>query len=284
MRFPATTIDLSTLPQPQIIQNFLHDDIVAALKVDAIARAAMAGITLDTLDLETETISIIFESCAYREMLMRAQVNDDALALLLAFATGADLEQIGVRFGVTRMVTYATDGVTIIATETDTRLRKRIQLAPDAYSNAGTLRGYQYHALSATLEIVDCNAFSPTPGRVDVVVMSATGAPTDNALNAVYKRLTSTEVKPLTDDVRVYKVKVIPYVLGGILRIPRGPDPAIIRAQAEASARSYAASVFKVGSKVYATGCIGSMQVPMSSKSHQARRSKISTPATMRSE
>jgi phage-related baseplate assembly protein len=260
-RFPATAIDLSLLPPPQAIDALDYETILAVMKTDALARLAAVGIVLDTLVLESEPITVILETCAYRELQLRALVNNKAQALLLAFATGADLDHIGALFGVLRMSVLDANGNEV--DETDDRFRARIQLAPDAFSNAGTLRGYIFHALSASLEVKDVHAFTPAAGRVDVVVLGyGDGTISANGMQAIYQRLTGDDVKPLTDDVRLSLATVAPYTITATLRVRRGPDPSVIQAIATAAVQNYADAVFLVDEEAYLSGIIAALQVP----------------------
>lgn len=269
-RFAATAIDLSTLPKPQLVDTIDYETILAAQKADVIARFAAAGITFDTTVLESETISIVLEATAYRETILRSLVNAKALETLLAYADGLDLDHIGVRFGCLRnpgvgvtsprgnVLTYPQDW------ENDTLYRKRIQLAPDAYSNAGTPRAYEYHVLTAggPYGIVDVNVISPEPGRVDCVCLSVDGVPSDTAIGVVYQRLMQRDVKPLTDDVRVVKTTIVPYVVQALLRVPSGPDPALLRNTAITSGKAYAATRYQVGAIHYWSAINASLQIP----------------------
>lgn len=59
-------------------------------------------------------------------MLLRQRVNEAARAVMVAYAVGGDLEQIGANYGVGRL-----------PGETDTRLRHRVQRAFNRLAAAG---------------------------------------------------------------------------------------------------------------------------------------------------
>ena len=98
-------IDLSLLPAPQIVQQIDYEQILAERKAYAVSlwppeeQAEIAA----RLNLESEPLTKLLEENAYRETLWRQRVNESALAVLLPYAKGADLEQIGARFGVERL-------------------------------------------------------------------------------------------------------------------------------------------------------------------------------------
>ena len=99
-----TTIDLSTLPPPSVVETLDFEAILAAMLADLQARDPAF-----TALVESDPAYKILEVCAYRELLIRQRVNDAARATMLAYATGADLEQIGALFGVTRLTITEAD-------------------------------------------------------------------------------------------------------------------------------------------------------------------------------
>lgn len=88
--------------------------------------------------------------------------------------------------------------------ESDARYRERIQLAPEAYSNAGSTGAYRYHALTAHQSIAEVSISCPVPGTVDVRPVCAGGElPSAEVLAAVRAALCADTVRPLTDTVIV---------------------------------------------------------------------------------
>jgi phage-related baseplate assembly protein len=110
--------DLTQLSPAALIEEIDAEVILAAQKAFVLARWEEVRQTrpdlpaLDTLGLETEPMTILLEAFAYRETLLRALVNDKARAVLLAYATGSDLDHLGALFATYRMVVVpASDGV-----------------------------------------------------------------------------------------------------------------------------------------------------------------------------
>jgi len=96
--------------------------------------------------------------------------------------------------------------------EDDERLRERIRVAPEKFSNAGSKGAYIYFAKSAHQEIADVSVFSSEPGKVTVVVLMKDGKfPTEEILNLVKRTLNDDKVRPLTDLVEVKVPQVINY-------------------------------------------------------------------------
>lgn len=87
--------------------------------------------------------------------------------------------------------------------EDDDHLRERIMLAPEAFSVAGSRLAYRYHALSASPSIVDVYVWTPEPGVVSLVVLTADGVPGAALLAVVQAYLSGEKIRPLTDTVQV---------------------------------------------------------------------------------
>jgi hypothetical protein len=117
-----STINLSALTPPDIIETLDCEAIVREMRDDLVARFPfIAGV----IDLESEPARKLIVAFAYRELRLRARINDGARAVVLASSYGTHLDHLGALFGTSRQ-----DG------ETDDRHRRRIQLAPEAFSVA----------------------------------------------------------------------------------------------------------------------------------------------------
>lgn len=256
--------DLTQLLPAKLLEEVEFEVILAAQKQYVLDRWDDVRTTrpdlppLTTLGLETEPMTIVLETYAYREMLLRALVNDKARAVMLAYSTGTDLDHLGVRFGVERMPlvaeprSYSTNPEDW---ESDDRLRRRIQLAPEAFSTAGARGAYIFHALTFDVSIADAWAFSPKEGRVHVAVAGADGADvSDDILAGLIDRFARDEIVPLTDAVTVRRAVRRAYAIVGTLLMEPGPDPAAVRAEAEAALQAYAALRATIHSTVYLSG------------------------------
>jgi phage-related baseplate assembly protein len=219
--------------------------------------------------LESDPAYKILEVAAFREMLIRQRVNDGARAVMLAYATGGDLEQLASLFGVTRKTLDIgnPDALPpILPTyENDAALRYRTQLALDGLSTAGPIGAYKFHALSVT-GVKDVGVQGPpdtSPGVVLVTVMAGagTGAADSNLLAAVSAALNNEDVRPLTDQVTVQTVTVLTFQIVATLYIPNGPDPDIVLQNALASVNAYVASQQKVGADIRISALYASLNV-----------------------
>ena len=85
-----TVVNLSQLPAPNVVESLDFETILAEMIADLQGRDP----TFTAL-VESDPAYKILEVCAYRELLMRQRVNESAKAIMLAYATGADLDQLG---------------------------------------------------------------------------------------------------------------------------------------------------------------------------------------------
>lgn len=180
-------IDLTTLPAPRVVEALSYEAILAAAKADFAERlrAHLPNID-DILQLESEPVVKLLQSHAYRELLYRARVNDAALAHLLAFATGADLDHKGAFYGVARL-----------GEESDERYRRRIQLRVRALSGNGTREHYELAALTASQLVRDAIATQPQAGRVSVLLWLVDGADPEATAATVLAALNAEDARPL---------------------------------------------------------------------------------------
>lgn len=271
-------IDMSTLPAPAVVEPLSFESIYAAMLADLQLRLPEW-----TANLESDPIVKLLQTCAYRELVIRQRVNEAAKAVMLAYATGADLDHLGVLFNVIRL-----------EDEDDTRLRSRIQQGLAAVGAAGPAAAYRAHAMAVSANIVDVAVHSEFPGRVDVTVLahqasdtattdpqaiaigaalfpgvaldagqSPTVAP-HNAplLQSVITALSDEDVRPLTDQVVVASPTVQATAIVARLHLYRGPDPSTIVAQARASLSVKLGSLRRIGHDMTRASLIAALAVP----------------------
>lgn len=242
----STAVDLSRLPPPDVVEAFDYETILAAKL--ARLQAALPG--FDAL-VESDPAIKIIEICAYDELVIRQRVNDAARACMIAYAGGADLENLAALFGVARLEITPANAQTGAAAvmESDEDLRRRVLLAPDSYSVAGPASAYVYHALSSSADVLDASATSPAPGEVVVSVLARTGTGAADAalLAAVEAVVGSDEVRPLTDEVTVQSAEIVEFDISAELTLYAGPDADIILAAANEALDSLLARQRRIG-------------------------------------
>ncbi len=264
------TIELSSLAPPDVVETIDFEAILASRKAALLAlipddqRAAVEA----ALALESDPLTKLLEENAYREITLRQRVNDAARSVMLAYASDADLDQIGGNFGVARLVIDAGDPTAIppvaATLESDDDYRRRILLSLESYTTAGSEASYRYHALSASGLVADAKAVSPAPGQVTVYVLSRTGngAADDQLLQAVAAALNVAEVRPMTDQVTVLSAGIVEYTIEAALIISSGPDSDVVRASALAAAAAYAAEQHRLDADISLSGIYRALHQP----------------------
>jgi phage-related baseplate assembly protein len=220
-RFSA--IDLSALTPPDIIETLDYEAIVKEMRDDLVARFPLiAGV----IDLEGEPARKLIEAFAYRELRLRARINDGARAVLLASSYGTNLDHLAALFGTARQ-----DG------EDDERLRRRVQLAPEAFSVAGPEGAYQYHVLTVAPWARDVTAIMSQPGVVRVTVLRSgpDPIPTEAERETIRLHLRDESIRPLTDIVQVLPPTVRDVNIEARLTLYPGPDAGVVQSRATAA-------------------------------------------------
>lgn len=262
-----TAVNLSQLPPPKVVETLDFEAILQAIIADFKARQIAANQPY-TAVVEGDPAYKMAEAAAYRELLVRARINESARAVMLAYATDGDLDNLGANVGLVRLVVQEADNTTIPPTprimESDDDFRARIQLAPEGYTTAGSEGSYQYHTRNADGKIRDVQVLSPTPGAVLVYISSkeGNGQASLDMLDNVRAALSSLTVRPLTDQVTVQSAAAVNYAVNANLQIYQGPDPAVVLAAAKAAVQTYTENQKKIGYDVTTSGLIGALQQP----------------------
>jgi len=240
-------VNLAKLDPPTVLRALGFEDELAALLADVTARWPEF-----TAALESEPVMKLLEAVAYRLLTKVAEFNDAARGLLLATATGSDLDHIAAAMGTARQ-----DG------EDDDVLRIRAQLAWEALSTAGPVGAYVYHARSADPRVRDVSVASPVPGTVFVSVLATEGDGTapDDLIAAVEAAVTAEAVRPLTDTVVVQSADVVPYGIDATLVIAAGPDPDVVVLEASARLQETVAAAHALGGTVSLSALYAALHV-----------------------
>ena len=258
-----TAIDLSQVAAPLVVETIDFEVILAEMLADLQAR-----LPAFTALVESDPAYKILEVAAYREVILRQRVNEAARAVMLAYATGTDLDNLASLLGVVRLVVAPGDPEALppvaAVMESDTDLRRRVQLSLEGFSTAGPSGAYIFHALSADGDVLDASAISPAPGDVLVSILSRTGngAASPALQAAVEAALSAEDVRPLCDTVGVQSAEIVEYAITATLRFNPGPDSATILANAEAAAAAYAAAQHRLGLDVTLSGIYAALHQP----------------------
>lgn len=204
--------DLSKIPAPDVIEEIDFEKILAARKERFIAECqtpAEREYWRKVLELESEPVVKLLEECAYSEMLMRQDFNERAKGLMLAYASGSDLDQLAANVDIQRLVIteadYTVEPPIQQVLESDESLRRRVQGAFETLTTAGSEESYYQHAKSAHGQVADIAVISPSGAVVDIVVLSnqAGGVPSEAVIKAVTEAVNAKYRRPTADRVTV---------------------------------------------------------------------------------
>lgn len=222
-----STITLSQLPQPDVIEVLDFETILAERKayfVSLYPADQQAAIDA-TLALESEPITKLLQENAYRELILRQRINDAAVANMLAWAKGSDLDNLVANWKVQRLIIQpgddtATPPVPEIK-EDDEALILRALMAWDGLSVAGPTGAYEYFALSADGKVADAKGSSPAPAEALITILSTEGDGTADAtlLASVTQALSHEDKRPVADRLTVQSAGIIHYTIAAKLHI-----------------------------------------------------------------
>ena len=241
-------IDLAGLAPPAVIQTLDVEGIISARKADIVARLRdideeLADEIAAILTLESEPMTKLQESGAYRETLHYARVNDAARAVLLATSFGTNLDNLGAFYKVVRM-----DG------ENDERFKHRISIAPEALTTCGSAGAYIFQTMSVDTSIKSVGLHRDGEATVHVSILvddTEDGTPSTELLDRVRSHLDDELIKPLTDDVVVGGPQIEAFAVVQHLHIGSGPDRETVRAASEMAVRAYLDKRHRTGVPVY---------------------------------
>lgn len=273
-------IDLSQLPAPNVVEELDYESLLAERKATLLSlfpsdeQEAIAR----TLALESEPLTKFLEENAYREVVWRQRVNEAARAVMLAYASGNDLDVIAANSNTARLVITAADESTIPPTvavmESDKDLRLRAQQAFEGLSVAGPEGAYEYHGRSADGRVADISVLSPNPAYITISVLSreGDGSASDELIDIVAKALNAEDVRPVGDRVTVQSAEIVPYQIDATLYFYPGPESEPIRQAAEQQLKAYITAQRRLGRDIRQSAIYAALHV------EGVQRVELSTP------
>jgi phage-related baseplate assembly protein len=242
----AELIDLSKVPVPDIIQPLSFELRFAALKQILINIDASYQ---DVLALESDPLTKMLQTFAYREMHLVAQINNATRGNILASSTGNDLIALGSRYNLAPLVIQAADDNAVppipAIIEDEKSFKRRVQMAFDGLNTAGSIDGYVFFALGADGRVADAKAVSPQPCDMVLTVLSIEGDGTASeqllvkvrasfglSADGLSQSSTPSKVRPQGDRVTVQSAEIIGYSVEAQLQVLPGPDAQVVLAAA----------------------------------------------------
>lgn len=218
-------IALSTMPKPKTVEELDFEVILQRRKerLIEITSPEKRESLKATLALASEPMVKQLEENAYRELLLRADINRAAVAGMLAWAEDEDLDNLAANYGVERLVIVPEDLTAVppvpAVMESDESLRERCLLSWDALSTAGPRGAYEYFARLASGKVLDARASSPSPACALIAILSNDGDGTaDKTLcDLVYVTCSEEDRRPLGDRLTVQSARILPYRIDAVL-------------------------------------------------------------------
>lgn len=263
------TIDLSQLPAPNVVETLDYETLLAERKATLISlypadeQASVARV----LALESDPLVKLLQENAYREVILRQRINEAAKAVMVAWANGSELDQLGANNGVTRLVLTPADNTVTppveAVMERDEDFRARIAAAFEGLSVAGPSGAYEFHARSADGRVADASAISPSPASVTITVLSreGNGAAGSDLLAIVNAALNDEDVRPVADRVTVQSAQIVDYRVDATLYLYPGPEAEPIRAAAEAKLKAFVNTQARLGRDIRKSALYAALHV-----------------------
>ncbi|ORL62385.1 baseplate assembly protein [Pseudomonas putida] len=237
-----STIDLTALPAPAVLEALDYEDLYQS---DLAAFRESMGDNWSAL-LESDPITKLLELVAYRRLSNRARVNDAGKALMLAFATGSDLDQLAANVRLQRLVIQAEDLSAVppvpAVLEADDALRERVQLVYEGLTTAGPRNSYILHARNASGQVADATAESPAPAEVVVTVLAleGNGVASPELLATVNAYLSDDDIRPVGDRLTVQSAEILPYrIAARVYMAGNGPENEAVLAECRARLQAW---------------------------------------------
>lgn len=256
-------VDLKKLPAPKVVQELSYETLLTQRKEKFLSLQEsdeMRQHWQARLQLESEPVVKLLEENAYLELLLRKNINESAKAVMIAYATGSDLDQLGALFGVTRLILQAEDlksnPPTTAKYEDDERFRTRIQMSLEGLTTAGSRASYEFHALSTSAKIKDVDVTSPTAGTVKVAILSTEGQGTADGdlIKAVKEQLNAEHIRPLTDTVLVESAVILPYEIQAAITLYPTVLESVVMANVNQAIANYANKQHLLGIDITLSG------------------------------
>ena len=241
-----TAIDLSLLLPPDVVKQIDFETILKEGLDDFYQRIREVQPDFPDL-LESDPAMKLAEAFAYREMTVRQDANNQALSVLLAYSTDKDLDHKAAERNLQRRIISEATDTTPEVKESNESLRKRVQLAPEGQTTAGSEGSYIFHGMNADVRVKDIYPYAPLDennnltGICNIYVLSteADGTASEDLLNVVNAALNAKSVRPLTDRPIIYSASILNYSIQAEIFIDQGPDENIVLNSCYKAAEEY---------------------------------------------
>lgn len=234
----AEGINLALLPPLDVVKQVDHEAIIK----DVVEKAGLENAS------PSDPAFRVALANTYREVMLRQDANEQARGLMLAYAKGPQLDHLGATYF------QHADGSPVLRFEgeNDDDYRDRVQKSPEGLSVFGADGSYESQARNAHPDVKASVPISPSPGVVDLYVLSHSGVgiPPQSVLDAIDTFIIPGKGRPLAEKFTARSAEVITYSVVAKLFIKTGPDPELVRQTAEKSLAAYLSKLHKFKAKV----------------------------------
>jgi phage-related baseplate assembly protein len=186
--------ELAHLPTPQLIEVLDYEALLNAAVARLKQQFDNAGIVYDVPTLEGTPARMLMREAAYKEENMRVRINEAARSVLLAYASGTNLDHL------VAPITERMVG------EADDRLVTRYLKLLKGSSTGGTPERYEALAMEVDLNVADARAY--TLGKSPLVYVAITSANAGGVadsflINDVQTHLDQSHIRLINDKLQV---------------------------------------------------------------------------------
>ncbi|WP_319778448.1 baseplate J/gp47 family protein [Maridesulfovibrio sp.] len=254
-------IDLAKLPAPQVVEE-LDFEIIFQRKLAKYKERHPEYSSL----VESDPVYKLLEESAYDEMNLRQDFNDRAKSMMLAYASGSDLDNLAALIPIERKLLDPGDPNAEPPVEptyeSNDDFKARTQLAPEGFSVAGPGEGYRFHALKAA-EVKDAKSRRTAPGCIELAVLgrNGNGTPSAETITEVENIFLDRTVRPQGDLLTVRVAEIREYEIDAVLTVVNGPSDAVVKAAAEEAAQTYVDNAHQIAGRVTLSGINAALTV-----------------------
>ena len=257
-------IDMAKVPVPDVIERPDFETKYLELKTLFLK---FNPVYQQALDLESDPVNLLLQTFAYRELVLIEKINAATRGNMLATASGHDLDAIAARYNITRLVVQE-DPVEL---EQDEPFKRRIQMSFNGLNTAGSSDSYVYHALSASVDVLDADATSPSACNMVLTILARKnkGVASADLLAKVRKyfglnadgsqALEASKIRPIGDRLSVVAANIVDYVVDAELSILPGPATSVVVNAAQTAVEQYTEAQFRLGYDITRSGLFAAL-------------------------
>lgn len=242
------SIDLSQLPSLDAVETIDFETIVEEIETAVLIKFQENNIPITEI-LESDPMSRLIQSFAYREVYLRQRINEAIRAVLIATAQPDDLTELFKLFDASNL------------TGEDSNARQKFYEALRAFTTVGSVAAYIEYAKNADTRVKDVHVTSMQAGYVNIIILSneGSGFASANLIATVQNSLRNDEIRPITDYVVVQSAEIIEYKIEVELTLFGGPGIDSVKTAARQAVENYVTQRHNLGICITRAGITGAL-------------------------